>query len=827
MQKFSFFKTNRSLTPEGSLTLDQFIVGIKSGTWRKAIDALRKLDGERYKKAKAGLPGVTVSALLKSRDGDLTRKLVRHTGIIAIDIDKKDNPKLRTKDLIDKDCVAQFVSPSGKGLKILYYCKPTEDAAVHRRTYDAIIERLTKLGVTIKVDPVVKSIVSLQYVSFDEQAFYNPKSKLIIKALPPIKRKDVKAKPEALAELSEYVAALGKKDVTQGYEDWLNVMFGLSYSFGEAGRDAVHAICKNYPGYSKAECDEKYDACLESSQDSDAPITAATVFKLIADALPKAKANALHKKFLRTHAVGAGEEITTGAPELVGLVKFGLFLFKARKDKEGDVMDLEPYKLNLNEFEALLGMLGFFRFERLFVQVTDNVVDVVDVGAILYRVTRWIESRGDYNFKYKDQEYKFAVEDLLYRWRELRAGAGMVNQITASLPFWLPNILKDTPSESFVPYRNGVVVVTKDGIRLTPYRDMKAQIWRERILPREYKQSRTRGMFEDFFANVFGRGETAKARLRSPEFKRALWYYGYILHGTKRQSTARAWLLYDIEAGNNGRSGKTIIGSAVGHIRSVAVIDGKRTDLNDRFAFQNVKPWTNVIFIDDPDKRASLNPLFNMISGKTQTEAKGKDILEVDAKLMISSNYILELVGLSEKGRQFVSQASDFYSKYARAKETIQPVVDLHGKEFFTDWDAVDWNQFDSFSLRAIQSHLRDAAPSDTIVGNAAQLRFIQTYEEELFFALAQVLANHSINFGEGSAIVQSLLTDAVKEYAPDLRKPGIAAKDFLRSVGAIDLRNSTTSVGGNARNVWAFGNRVETLNFGKFTLKALRGKSP
>lgn len=815
MQKFSFFRTNKALVPEGSLTLEQLVEGIRSGTWRRAIEAARKATVTHYKRLKGQLPAVTISALLRSREGEMARKLIRHSGFICVDVDHKDNLKLKVDNVVDKECLAQFISPSGKGIKIIYACKPTNDPAVHRRTYDAVVQRLKHKGIKITLDPVVKSVVSLQYVSYDPNAYFNPKSKLIIGPLPPIKRKEVKINPDVLGELNEYIDGLGNRDVTANYEDWLNVMFGLSYSLGEAGREPMHKICKHYPHYSKSECDEKYDGCLDETTDN--PITINTVFQLLAERMPKAEATRLHKKYSRTHAVGVGEEIKEGAPELAGLVKYKLFLFKAKKDKDGDVVDLEPVKLNLLAFETLLNSLGFKRHsltqrgtDKILVRIVDNIVDVVDVPTILYQVTRHIESEGDYHFKYKDTEYKFSVEDLLYRWMEIRAQGTTANQISAAIPIWVPNLLKDTVHESFIPYKNGVVRVDKATIRLVPYSQMTAQIWRERILNRDYKLDRTRGMFEEFFANVLGKGNNLKQRSRSPEFKRNVWYYGYILHATKRQSTARAWLVYDMLTGNMGRSGKTMLGTAVGFIRNVAVIDGKRVDLNDRFAFQNVRPWTNVILVDDPDRRASLNPLFNMISGKTQTESKGQDILEVDAKLMICSNYVLELIGDSEKGRQFISQASRFYPDYAKAHETIQPIVDLHGKEFFTDWNDVDWNRFDTFSTKALQSHLRDAPPKDTIIGNAMQMRFIQTYEEELLYALGQSLTEHCKPMGEGSAIVQAILIDVVREHAPDIRKPGIVAKEFLRCVGCTDIRNSTIRVGGGPKNVWVF---KESLN--------------
>lgn len=844
IERFSYFKSNKGsagIVPEGSLTLDQFIDGIRNGTWAKPISLLRlkRSNKAAYKALKDKLPGVTISALLRTRDAKqpIERRLKEHSGLIAIDIDRKDNPKLRTQDTIDRDCVAQFVSPGGEGLKIIYRCKKTFDPAEHRRIFDAIVERLKKLGVAINVDPIVKSIVGLQYVSSDPDVYYNPKSKLTIKPLPPIERKRFKAhndRPidQIKAELDEYLLALGSKDVTSDYESWLNVLFGLSYTFGEGGREYAHRLCKYYKGYSESETNEKFDSCLESiaTNQVDKPITIATVFKIIGSGIKKPKLKQLAKRFNQTHAKATAnkperaEKIENESPELAGLVKYKLFLFKPTTDKKtGEVTDLSIAKLNLNAFEQLLSSLGFYRYEKLFVHIQNNIVESVDAGSILYRVTQFIEADGDYNFTYKETEFRFSWEDVVHKWREIRAVASTTTQITASLRYWTPNLLKDSAIESFIPYRNGVVSVTSKAIKLIPYKEIKQEVWRERILPRDFKISKKRGMFEIFFANVMGRGTTLKEKIKSEAYRRAVWYFGYMLQGTKRQSTARAWLLYDTEPGNNGRNGKTIVGTAVGYIRSVAVIDGKRTDLNDRFAFQVVKPWTDVILIDDADRRTSLNSLFNMITGTTTADRKNIDPIQAALKIMITTNWILESAGRSESGRQFVSQVGSFYADYAKANnDTIQPIVDYHGKEFFTDWDNRDWSEFDSFATACLQYHLKAKAPENTIIGNSAQVRFCQLYETEMFFELCVKLIENARKGSNGeTVIIQGILTEVVKEHAPDLRKVGVVAKEFLRSLGANNIQNTTAKQqGGMQRMAWSFKESLQVLNWGDLKSK-------
>lgn len=833
--KFSFFKSAKSKTgkPDGSLTIEQLIAAIREGSWKKEVLTVRqRSESKAYRLLKEKLPAVTISGTFKTRDVEqsVEDRLIAHSGYIGIDIDGKDNPKLRVKDLVDKDALAQFISPGGKGIKQIYRCKPVKTAAEHRRIFDAIVERLAKKGITIKVDPVVKSIASLQFVSYDPEAYYNPKTKLVVSPLPPKKiaaKKHTHEGDEQLKQLDEYIDALGKKDVTATYEDWLNILFGLSYSFGEAGRERAQRLCSNYPGYSAAEVDEKFDACLESTPSATTPITVSTVFQLVAKAIPAKFKKALGKKYIKTHAVAKGKaEDVVDNPDLAGFVRYGLFLFKKIVDKKTqEVVDLQLSKLNLNEFEKALRTLGFYRYQAMyektyFVHIVENIVTAVDADDILRIFTSYVEGLGDVAFTYNEIPYTFRNEEVALFWRDKRTDLKW--QIAPSLTHWLPNLLKDTVDTSFIPYRNGVVKVTKKDVELVPYKSIPYQIWKERILPRDFKYSKGVGEFEKFWVNVFGTGNTRTQQISSPSYKRATWYYGYCLQGTKRASTARAWILYDIKTGNNGRTGKTIVAKAIGKIRNLTIIDGKRTDLTDRFALQMLDPWTEVCLIDDVARGASLQPLFSAITGDTVADKKGVTPLTVSVKFIFTANWFLESEGSSETGRQFVSQVNDYYLRYSKEHgNTITPIVDAHaGKEFFTDWDAGDWSTFDSFSIRALQTYLGDDRPENTIIGDAKILRFIQTYEEEVFFNLARTLVETGEDVEEGIIVSTSAMSEAVKEANEGInsKRAGMSIRSFFAAIDA-EYAGITTAKGTNGltRNVYKLGKNWKNLAFGPY----------
>ena len=64
-------------------------------------------------------------------------------------------------------------------------------------------------------------------------------------------------------------------DITTQYEDWICVTFACA-SLGEQAREYYHVICRNYPGYSREECDEKFDNCVRTG---DGRISIATLMQ--------------------------------------------------------------------------------------------------------------------------------------------------------------------------------------------------------------------------------------------------------------------------------------------------------------------------------------------------------------------------------------------------------------------------------------------------------------------------------------------------------------------------------------------------------------------
>ena len=75
-------------------------------------------------------------------------------------------------------------------------------------------------------------------------------------------------------------------DITEGYDNWRNIAFGISLEMGEAGRSIFHDISRFYAGYKYEECDKLYSNCIKRLHDTTdhSGITIASFFKYAKEA---------------------------------------------------------------------------------------------------------------------------------------------------------------------------------------------------------------------------------------------------------------------------------------------------------------------------------------------------------------------------------------------------------------------------------------------------------------------------------------------------------------------------------------------------------------
>lgn len=162
----TFFKGLRSTTPEKITDLSEIINGIQTGTWK---DSVLKCRTDISKKDR--LPCFTPTGEFNHRS---IKGLEKYNGIICLDIDHVANPedlKERCKNL--HWVMAAFITPSGKGLKVIV--KTHANVENYKQAEEAVAEAFLEATGCAR-DNRCKDIARIQFVSYDPEAYYNPYS---------------------------------------------------------------------------------------------------------------------------------------------------------------------------------------------------------------------------------------------------------------------------------------------------------------------------------------------------------------------------------------------------------------------------------------------------------------------------------------------------------------------------------------------------------------------------------------------------------------------------------------------------------------------------
>src|SRR4051812_901651 len=94
----SLFPNVWTKEPGGTITLGEYLAGVKSGRWESEVGECRKAldrgDDREYTRAKRKLGAVTVSCTMASRAEGAEVRVIQHSGWLQADFDLADNPQL-------------------------------------------------------------------------------------------------------------------------------------------------------------------------------------------------------------------------------------------------------------------------------------------------------------------------------------------------------------------------------------------------------------------------------------------------------------------------------------------------------------------------------------------------------------------------------------------------------------------------------------------------------------------------------------------------------------------------------------------------------------
>lgn len=422
---------------------------------------------------------------------------------------------------------------------------------------------------------------------------------------------------------------------------------------------------------------------------------------------------------------------------------------------------------------------------HIYIKEVNNVIHEVTTHDLNDEIRTYVDGLPDVKFKHNGTEYSIP--------RETVSNIYLKQHHNITNDKWLTNIqkhvkpiLKDTKTSSFFVFENGYVEVTKDGIELKDFKELRdICIWKDQIINHNFSYIKDRkgdeGKFEKFLNNVSNNEPERYNALRSA--------IGYLLHNHFNPTKGQAVIFYDeaLTNSNNpqGGTGKGLIVISIRLLRKTAKIDGKNYKSDDKFKFSNVEPSTQLVWIDETNKLFDFKDLFSCMTDGWQVERKFQnkfDIAPEDSpKVVICSNTILDNKGSSNKRRQFIVELSDYYSSKI-ITGTEEPIKDEHGTLFSDEWDNREWNKFYSFMLECSEFYLSNGLCNyerKNVELNLLKQKSCDEFMEYLDNSPPPINIDFEMKFlfedfknsylGEDSILKQRKFTNWIKEYCASI----------------------------------------------------------
>lgn len=169
MNDIDFYTSKSNTLPAKRMSVDYALRLIQEGKYREYADKVRNArTGEEMNRAKFDAPGFSFSGIFERRGKE---RLIRHSGIIAIDIDHLDEDVFSEKERLMKNpyVYSVFLSISGKGLKVLVKVPESLDTERHKLYYKAIAEDFG-----VKEDRRAQDVARYTNVTYDPDLYLNP-----------------------------------------------------------------------------------------------------------------------------------------------------------------------------------------------------------------------------------------------------------------------------------------------------------------------------------------------------------------------------------------------------------------------------------------------------------------------------------------------------------------------------------------------------------------------------------------------------------------------------------------------------------------------------
>ena len=695
-----------------ALALPEVLACIKAGRWQTEVEAVRALDGKAYDAAKQALPSFTVSGTFTQREA---AKLLAHSGLIALDIDNDDiNSGVDLKAAricaeADTYTYACFASTGGVGWVALVLIPPDD----HEGSFRALAAYYQQ-AYGVAVDKSCKDVSRLRFVSYDPALYLNEAASTFKETLAKPKRA-VSGPPISAStwRASAHGSGYGQQALERACEKVRTAADGEKHTT----LNKMAYLCGGHiaAGFLKEdEARQGLRIAISSREVHDLPAAFKTIDVGLADGqlkpiLPPLLQQHVHERLRGGQGVDAVATAIAASQGLpVALIEPAVRATAVEADQATPILAFwemvpgsakhDPSMKMVLRLQLLREFLTRHGFRKL--PAGQKVRVVRQVEQVVHEMTR---------AKLKDfvmgflEELPFAF-DGTYRDRvqeQVQAQHRMLFDEGTSefLSTLAGEFLRDTAKHAYLFYRNGVVVATKDGPELQPYKELNGLVWAEQLIARDFALlSREEIEQGEFFRFLFNLADMKPARLEA-----LLMFLGYYLHGYKDPSNPKVGVLLDeglgIDGQANGGTGKSLLFEALRQLVPVVDIDGRGFDPRNGKELQQVTDATRVIFFDDWSPSLPFERLFVFATGTLVVDrhyvGKQSYPYAVSPKVGITTNGILTGQGGSHDRRRYEVEISPHYGPNRQPRDEF-------GHNFFTEaWSVQEWEKFDALMVFA------------------------------------------------------------------------------------------------------------------------------
>ena len=313
-------------------------------------------------------------------------------------------------------------------------------------------------------------------------------------------------------------------------------------------------------------------------------------------------------------------------------------------------------------------------------------------------------------------------------------------------------IKRDSPTESYFFFQNGVLTISKTGVTLIPYTKLpdKEYIWENEVKPYDMKMLDMTIMdhlnsceWFIFIKRLCNLGpdtdnlELEDLFLKKPEQTERLLAFmttiGYLCHNYNDPSKSFAVIIAEdiSDSSLGGGTGKGILAKSFRYIRPGLIKPGKNWDPSNEFAFNNWNESIRYMIIEDIERKFKFELMYNTITDGLDLRKlyKGTVYVSFDnlPKFIFTTNYGDIAAGTQhgERRRKML-----LVGNYFGPNKTPR---DEFGHDLFKGWDKRQWILFYNFMAECTHvfftNGLQDFPESD----NMAYKTYIGKYGEELF----------------------------------------------------------------------------------------------